>query len=345
VNLFTVLVYRELLESFWREWFSVYPWLGREALITEKGNKKNRKLFSVYDDFHTYITECSKKRLPCYISVQPFYRRNVVAQIEKLFFDFDAAGKIQKAWEEAKQFALLLKTHYNVEPLLCFSGRKGYHIYVYLQKPIKLDESQQHFAKQFYSRAQYMLLKGLHFEILDMQVLGDIKRLARVPYTIHEKTGFPCIPISLQHTPLLIESLMGFRTHGLSEQFVKVCMNSVAHKSAPIGKSLKKKYSKGIRPCIEAALNQQLNGPNGHLMRLAIAREYLAAGLAVMEVVGLFRSQRDFDAEKTRYYVEYACKNPGRPFKCETICKLGFCLGERCPIYQARLKGKNVRLQ
>jgi len=56
------------------------------------------------------------------------------------------------------------------------------------------------------------------------------------------------------------------------------------------------------------------------------------------------KAQRDFDAEKTRYYVEYAYKNPGRPFKCETICKLGFCLGERCPIHQARLKGKGVRL-
>ena len=125
MNLLSVLENKKMLQDFWREWFSVYPWLGREALVTGKGNKKNRKLLSVYADFHAYIAECSKKRLPCYISVQPFYRRNVVAQIEKLFFDFDAAGKIRKAWEEAKQFALLLKTNYNVEPLLVFRAEKG----------------------------------------------------------------------------------------------------------------------------------------------------------------------------------------------------------------------------
>jgi len=61
-------------------------------------------------------------------------------------------------------------------------------------------------------------------------------------------------------------------------------------------------------------------------MRLAIAREFLAAGYTIGEIIPLFQSQADFNPEKTRYYVEHAQKNPAKPFKCETIRKLGYCI-------------------
>jgi DNA primase large subunit len=81
-----------------------------------------------------------------------------------------------------------------------------------------------------------------------------------------------------------------------------------------------------IRPCILAALEAQLDGGSGHLMRLAIAREFLAAGYSVDEIVPLFKGQADFNPERTRYYVEHAARNPAKPFKCSTIRELGFCL-------------------
>jgi DNA primase large subunit len=61
-------------------------------------------------------------------------------------------------------------------------------------------------------------------------------------------------------------------------------------------------------------------------MRLAVAREFLAAGYSVDEVVQLFKGQADFNPDKTRYYVEHAARNPAKPFRCETIRRLGFCL-------------------
>jgi DNA primase large subunit len=61
-------------------------------------------------------------------------------------------------------------------------------------------------------------------------------------------------------------------------------------------------------------------------MRLAVAREHLAAGYSLEEIVQLFQAQPDYNPEKTRYYVQHAQKNPAKPFKCKTIRELGFCL-------------------
>jgi DNA primase large subunit len=75
-----------------------------------------------------------------------------------------------------------------------------------------------------------------------------------------------------------------------------------------------------------AALDRPLEGGNGHLMRLAVAREFLNAGYNMDEIIPLFKNQSDFKLEKTRYYVEHAAKNPTKPFTCQKIRELGYCL-------------------
>ncbi|MCD6444939.1 hypothetical protein J7L70_08090 [Candidatus Bathyarchaeota archaeon] len=67
--------------------------------------------------------------------------------------------------------------------------------------------------------------------------------------------------------------------------------------------SWKPKNAKEIRPCIKEALNNPLEGENGHLMRIAIAVEFLNKGYSVDQIVPLFKNQPDFKPEKTRYYV------------------------------------------
>ena len=95
------------------------------------------------------------------------------------------------------------------------------------------------------------------------------------------------------------------------------------------------KKSKRIRPCIIEALKADLRKTQEHhLMRLAIATEYLANKYSVDDVTELFKTQLDFDAKKTKKQLEHAEKRGYKPFKCSKIKTLGFCIGEACPIFR-----------
>jgi DNA primase large subunit len=61
-------------------------------------------------------------------------------------------------------------------------------------------------------------------------------------------------------------------------------------------------------------------------MRLGIAIEYLHLGMQPSEIAALFRSQSDYDYGKSLGFVEDAQKRGYKPFKCETVQALGFCL-------------------
>jgi len=234
-------------------------------------------------------------------------------------------------------FALTVKNFYRAEPLLCYSGHKGYHVYVWLTRPVEFPSDKQAQAKRFYATAQNMLLKGVKLETVDSQVIGDIKRLSRVPYTIHEKSCNPCVPIKFKHEPLLVANLEGYRKHGLNENFIKTCMKKTEKTRSRFIRVHHFENNGKLRPCIKAALKQNLEKHNGHQMRLAIAIEHLRAGYKPSEVAMLFQSQGDFKFEKSLYYVEDAQKKRYKPFKCETIRSLGFCLKDACPYFKRRL--------
>jgi hypothetical protein len=317
MDLLTVLQHKLFLEEFWREWFTVEYGFGREVF-----QDKTRVFIDSYGQFTEYVEWCKATRSPCWMSVQPFKARNQVFTVEKLFFDFD--GSLIKAWKEASTFTQHLKQYYGAEAFIAFSGCKGYHVYVWLATPQHFMDSKQ--AKMFYATAQKLLLKGLQFETLDQQVIGDIKRVSRVPYSIHEKSGNPCVPLTVDHAPLLISSLKGFREGGLSDRFVKLCLKQIQKEPDKRRLILRHKNVKGVRPCVSAALDKQLEGKGGHLMRLAIAIEHLHLGMQPSEIAVLFRSQSDYDYGKSLDFVEDAQKRGYKPFKCKTIQALGFCL-------------------
>lgn len=316
MDLLTVLEHKLFLEEFWREWFNVEYGYGREVF-----QDRTRVFMDSYGQFKEYVEWCKATHSPCWMSVQPFKGRNQVFTVEKLFFDFD--GSLIKAWKEASTFTQHLKQYYGAEALPVFSGCKGYHVYVWLANPQHFKDGEQ--AKTFYATAQKLLLKGLKFETLDQQVVGDIKRVSRVPYSIHEKSSSPCVPLSLTHAPLLVSSLKGFRESGLNSHFVKICLMQM-EKANRRRLTLRHRKVKGVRPCISAALAKPLDGRGGHLMRLAAAVEHLHHGIKPDEIASLFQNQRDYNYERSLRFVEDAEKRNYKPFKCQTIRNLGFCL-------------------
>jgi hypothetical protein len=324
------------LEAFLEAWFGLTG--GREL-----GNPK-RFFTDKPSDLWLHVRRCSKLRLPCYASVQPFKARDQPYGIEKLYFDFDAEKAPQKALEEAIGFAKSLREYYGIEPFLKLSGHKGCHVDVFLTKVVAFEPSSLQFAKEVYEALQLKLLRGLSFETLDSQVIGDIKRLERVPYSIHEASGSLCQPIDADGKPMDAKDLdLGFyRRHGLDEGFLGLVCQELKENArlrerdalAPAPTSVRNPLTgtgegeakAWMRPCIMEALKKPLEGPGGHLMRLAIAVEHLVGGYSVEEVVALFKSQPDFNEAKSRYYVENALKKGYRPFRCRTIERLGFCL-------------------
>jgi len=306
--------------SFLQQWFGVE---GREVGTPERAYIDNYKaLFAI-------IEECRQRLLPCYLSVQPYRARDQPCGIEKLFFEFDCAEDPGRAWKDAAALAEALKRFYNVEPLLVFSGRKGYHVYAFLEKTAMFELNQLDLAKKAYRELQMRILKGLSLPTLDQSVIGDIKRLARCPLSMHQETSSLCAPVTLERKPFIPEDLEAYRTLDpsllgpvIKELKDREKLQGALSKTKP---NLEVKNGR-IRPCILAALEKPLEGGNGHLMRLAIARECLAAGCSVDEIVPLFQNQLDFNPNKTRYYVEHAAKNPAKPFTCRKIRELGFCL-------------------
>jgi hypothetical protein len=320
-------------EDFWRAWFGFHA--GREA-----GNP-HRIFLENANDLIPHVNEWDVKRKPCFLSVQPYRARDQVYGLDKLFFDFDSKEEtpnLDKAWKETRHFVNALKWFYGLMSLTVFSGRRGFHVYVWLWQVVEFKRSQETRAKAIYTRLQEKLLKGLKYETLDPEVLGDIKRLARVPYTTHEKSGLLCEPITQNRQSLLVlpPALEGYRKHGIQEELFRKVTEEVKLKQK-IEECRKRRRSSirlptdsHIRPCIIKALQTDLDGEYGHLMRLAIAVEYLNNGYTVDQVVALFQTQGDFDARKTRAMVEHAKKRGYKPRKRETLQKYGFCHGQHC---------------
>jgi len=329
-------------EGFWRTWFG--PHAGREA-----GNP-HRTFLESANGLTPYILEREARREPCFLSVQPYRARDQVYGLDKLFFDFDSREdppNLDRVWKETCHFVNALKRFYGLRPLIVFSGRRGYHVYVWLWRVVEFRPSQEAWAKAVYKGLQGKLLKGLSYETLDPEVLGDIKRLARVPYTPHEKTGILCEPVTEGGQPLWVPppALTGYREQGIQEslfhrvvEHVKLEQEAIRERRAALAaRQMRSKRtttgaypSRGFRPCITEALQDDLDGEYGHLMRLAIAVEYLNHGYTVDQVVPLFRTQGDFDAEKTRQMVEHAEKRAYKPRKRETLRRYGFCHGQHC---------------
>ena len=82
-------------------------------------------------------------------------------------------------------------------------------------------------------------------------------------------------------------------------------------------------------PCITRAISQSQAGVNlAHSMRFAMTSFLLGIGMSVDDIMNLFTSSPDFDAEKARYQVEHIAGSSGTSYKppsCATMQTYGNC--------------------
>jgi len=335
---------KPIIEEFWRAWFigGSNPGEGREL-----GNPS--RIFSKDpSELPLWIALNEAKRLPSYMGIAVYSERDSPAAIDRLFYDFDSKDDLEVAWRDTQTLAQALERRYGCQPLIAFSGSKGFHIYAFLEKPYRGSR-----LREVYAELQAMTLRGLSLQTLDRAVIGDVKRLSRIPYTLHEKSGTLCIPVDHRGRPILIDAstLCALRHRGIPWGVVEIALSHIEERAQAEGvrrtrsgcgfKShrprLQGEWEPRPRPCIEAALHKSLDGEKGHLMRLAILREYQALGWGKHSIAQLYRFQSDYgDGSEALRHVEANWRRDVKPFRCETIMELGYCLGPECPLYRRR---------
>ncbi len=159
------------------------------------------------DKLETTILKDQKRSRPCFLSVN-YYKGNVgrpgePVALEKLFFDIDYPGNLDKAREETRRLVDSLLSY--CKPLIVFSGSKGYHVYCYIGVPI---EGSKYFLKSVLELLlDELKILELSLRSLDEKVIKDISRLSRIPYTFHDKTKKQVVPLDYDFSQISIESI------------------------------------------------------------------------------------------------------------------------------------------
>jgi hypothetical protein len=254
-----------------------------------------------------------------------------------VFLDLDfSPNDLNRARKVLHRILHYLRVKYDIDSYAQFSGSKGYHILIPLE-PITVNPSS--LASDFLKFLQLKLSMGY----CDPQLLGDIVRLVRLPNTYNSKA----IKSDQDGLVKVIQEWDGKRldTGLLWEEFrLKKLEEELSRKEKKPRVKTAHFDCKDPRPCIAEALQHPLKEGNGHLMRLAIAAEYLNMGWAPPEIAQLFQNQSDYSYEKSLYFVKDTQKRGYKPFKCKTIQQLGYCLPD-CRIRMKLGIAKTERLQ
>ena len=112
---------------------------------------------STLEEYKKFIKVCYLQGKPAFHSVQPKLK------IEKLFWEFDTKieGKkftydsplLDGVWEQALKVADKVKEK-NGNPLLVYSGNRGFHVWVYVQSEevLSFEVEEAPFGKKLYKR-------------------------------------------------------------------------------------------------------------------------------------------------------------------------------------------------
>jgi len=340
------------------------------------------------NDIFQFIEDCRINKKPAFISVNPRDAHEKVSGIEKLFFDFDYADKTfvkkleQRIKDLAKREAVYEKRKVDMQREVSFfmsklkgkgiiplvvKTRKGFHVYIYLDKVYTVTDNNEEILKETYYQLQrgFMRDKKGGYKYLDNAVIGDFKRLCRIPTSIHEISGEECYLIENiegeKITKAKFRGIDDFRLNGLKDEDwlrgVGLAYDEIKKRELAAIKS-KEEHKENwemehgfvgeIRPCFRRRMEA---GEMGHQMRLALELEaYWAEYNTFEKMKELFRCFNDYDGDnpvssKCRDQIEWFFKTKvpeikksrkWKPYRCTTIEDLNWCDKLQCPIYRRR---------
>lgn len=363
------------------------------TLSRELGNPPFEGRKRYFSDNPNDIFECIQfsieHKLPAFISVNPRESFDKVSGIEKLFFDFDYADKhFVKELEarikdlvkreliyEKRKIEMRLEVEFFVSKLiakhivpLIVKTRKGFHVYIYLDQVYQLTIDNEDLLKEVYYQLQYNFMRDKKggYKYLDNAVVGDLKRMCRIPTSIHEVSDEECYLVERivngNIIPAKFRGIDQFRLNGLKSSDWLRAVNSafraikkreeiaLKEEAERIKEQEERKergepeYTSEIRPCFKRRMEA---GEMGHQMRLALELEAYWAGYKTKEsMMELFKLFHDFDEKTTRDQVEWFFKNKvpdiekskkWKPYRCSTLFDLNLCDELKCPLFKNRL--------
>lgn len=366
------------LEKFWLEWFGQF---GRELGsniphsfgTNPKGKTLYHRQFSTNpQEYLEFIEWCRQKNVACWITSQPMCEYGVPLGIEKIFFDFDyhleqnenmTPSKREKVRKQVLDF---IESVDNPDGLLIVETRKGYHVYVFLERVYEFEFHNIEIAKEIFGVMGLTLLgmpklyvqleeeDRAKWKYLDFGPLADIMRMARVPLTLHEKSGVICKILDKNLKPTKIRDLNFYKTYGILEDKVREAAKIVkAYHHGQLVDQWKRvlsgteslneengKFQGQIRKCFTERLRL---GEMKHLQRRALLVEAYWAGFRTEEqLMDICSHFKDFLETKSRTQVRWFLKNDidpqtrickVKPWRCKTIRNYGWCLKIGCDLY------------
>ena len=194
---------------------------------------------------------------------------------------------------------------------LVVKTRKGFHVYIYLDQVYQLSVDNEDLLKEVYYQLQYNFMRDKKggYKYLDKAVVGDVKRMCRIPTSIHEVSGEECILIERivngNPIPAKFRGIDQFRLSGLkSSDWLRAIESAfralkrreeiaLKEEAARIKEAQERKesgmpeFNFEIRPCFKRRMEA---GEMGHQMRLALELEAYWAGYKTREsMIDLFR--------------------------------------------------------
>lgn len=281
------------------------------------------------------------------------------------FLDFDHDTKPENAFADAQRVSQFLTQH-NMPHWVQFSGSKGYHVHI-VHKPWKVrfhwSDGSAESLKQMIYQFQDHLRQSLGLNTMDEATMGDAKRLCRMPFTRHPKTGLYATPLDVSKLTE-INHLDAARLARSNEVVLPTITGEpllLPHAIEALGIVLQKPETQ-IRPVIEGSIG--LNTTNakrflssldlrcpgvvnelkrrnpGHKARVysAIHAKLLGYDIDVFDNVWMELSANigyvdGGNHEHRRYQMSTILNNPAMEMfpTCTTLKANGCCIGEACP--------------
>jgi hypothetical protein len=113
----------------------------------------------------------------------------------KIYIDLDndKADKAEKtgifAYEDMRSIVRFFRAQYKYTPRVYYSGGRGFAVY------LDFDEVPLNHCKDTLTEFYTMLKDQLGLKTIDTTSVGDDRRISRLPYTVHKKSGRLCTPI------------------------------------------------------------------------------------------------------------------------------------------------------
>ncbi len=200
----------DYLKDFMAEWFiGIAGFKLLEYRMWGRDHGHPARIFypaRMLEEYLKHLEEDLALRKPAYQSVNYFTgvhpKPGTVIALEKIFLDLDYPRNIDVACREAAKLLDHLSSY--CRPLVVFSGLKGYHLYVFLPRPI--EGSKVFLKKLLMSLLGELGITGLSLRSLDERSAVDVSRLSRIPYTIHDKSGRTVFPVDENMKPISPES-------------------------------------------------------------------------------------------------------------------------------------------